>query len=68
MSRSPHHSDLVDISVVLVHQTERAVLVDHGGDSNVWLPRSLIEIEKDADGKTWTVTLPERLAQEKGLI
>lgn len=27
-----------------------------------------IEIEKDANGKTWTVTLPERLAQSKGLI
>lgn len=63
-----YRSDLVDISVVLVHQTERAVLVDHGGDANVWLPRSAIEIEKDANGKTWTVTLPERLAQEKGLI
>jgi len=63
-----YRSDLVDISVVLVHQTEKAVLVDHGGDANVWLPRSAIEIEKDANGKTWTVTLPERLAQEKGLI
>lgn len=65
---SDHRSDLVDISVVLVHQTEKAVLVDHGGDANVWLPRSAIEIEKDANGKTWTVTLPERLAMEKGLI
>ncbi len=65
---SNYRSDLVDISVVLVHQTEKAVLVDHGGDGNVWLPRSAIEIEKDSNGKTWTVTLPERLAQEKGLI
>lgn len=65
---SDYRSDLVDISVVLVHQTEKAVLVDHGGDGNVWLPRSAIEIEKGANGKTWTVTLPERLAQEKGLI
>jgi hypothetical protein len=65
---SDYRSDLVDISVVLVHQTDKAVLVDHGGEANVWLPRSVIEIEKDAGGKTWTVTLPERLAQEKGLI
>jgi hypothetical protein len=61
-------SGLIDISVVLVHQTDRAVLIDHGGDENVWLPKSAIEIERDASGKTWTVTLPERLAQEKGLI
>lgn len=63
-----YRSNLVDISVVLVHQTEKAVLVDAGGDRNVWLPRSAIEIECDANGKTWTVTLPERLAMEKGLI
>lgn len=65
---SDYRSDLIDISVVLVHQTEKAVLVDHGGESNVWLPRSAIEIEKDGNGKTWTVTLPEPLAVEKGLI
>lgn len=65
---SDYRSDLVDISVVLVHQTEKAVLVDHGGAANVWLPRSAIEIERDPGGKTWTVTLPERLAAEKGLI
>lgn len=65
---SDYRSDLVDISVVLVHQTEKAVLVDHGGEASVWLPRSAIEIERDGNGKTWTVTLPERLAQEKGLI
>lgn len=65
---SDYRSDLIDISVVLVHQTEKAVLVDHGGEANVWLPRSAIEIEKDGNGKTWTITLPERLAAEKGLI
>lgn len=65
---SDHRSDLVDISVVLIHQTDKAVLVDHGGGENVWLPRSAIEIERDGDGKTWTITLPEALAQSKGLI
>ncbi len=65
---SPYKSDLIDICVTLVHQTERAVLVDHGGTENVWLPKSAIEIEPDANGKTHTITLPERLANEKGLI
>ena len=65
---SDYRSDLIDVSVVLVRQTDKAVLVDHGGEANVWLPRSAIEIEKDAGGKTWTITLPERLAQSKGLI
>lgn len=61
-------SDLIDLSVVLVHETDRAVLVDHGGEGSVWVPKSLCEIERDASGKTWTLTLPERVAQEKGLI
>jgi hypothetical protein len=61
-------SDLIDISVVLVHQTDKAVLVDHGGDGNVWIPKSLCEIERDPDGKTWTLTLSEQVAEEKGLI
>lgn len=61
-------SDLIDISVTLVHETERAVLVDHGGTESVWLPKSACEIERDPSGKTWTLTLPERLATEKGLI
>lgn len=64
-----YRSDLIDISVVLVHQTDKAVLVDPGFDEEpVWLPRSAIEIERDGNGKTWTVTLPEALAQSKGLI
>lgn len=61
-------SDLIDISVTLVHQTDKAILVDHGGGENVWPPKSAVEFERDANGKTWTVTLPERLALEKGLI
>lgn len=65
---SPYKSDLIDISVVLVHETDKAVLIDHGGTANVWLPKSAIEIERDANGRTHTVTLPERLANEKGLL
>lgn len=68
MSRSPYQSDLIDITVTIIHQTDLAVKVDHGGKEPTWLPRSAIEIEKNDDGKTWTVTLPERLAEEKGMI
>jgi hypothetical protein len=63
-----YKSDLIDISVTLVHQTEKAILVDHGGDSNVWLPKAAVEIERDPNGKTHTITLPQRLATEKGLL
>lgn len=62
-------SDLVDLTMVLHHETERAILVSDDGDRRkaVWLPRSMIEIERKPRGIV-VVTLPERLALDKGLI
>jgi hypothetical protein len=63
-------SDLIDIDVQLLHETEKAVLVtDTVPEKAVWLPRSKIEIEQSAAFPgIHTVTLPEWLATEKGLI
>ena len=62
-------SDLIDLGVELHHRTDRAVLVSDDGDRDkaVWLPLSQIEIEQ-MEGATYTVTLPEWLAKDKGLI
>lgn len=60
--------DLVDIPVIVRHETDKAVLVDHGEEEPIWLPLSQIEIEPNPDGKTHTVTLPEWLATEKEMI
>lgn len=74
---------LVDLTMALHHRTERAALVSDTGEEAraVWLPLSLIEIEPA--GRTVRgarksgqvielamvdVTLPERLAIEKGLV
>lgn len=63
-------SNIIDIDVEVTARTEKAVLV-HTGVKNeaVWLPLSQIEIEPNGafDGIE-TVTLPEWLALEKGLI
>lgn len=61
-------SDLVEVSVQLRHTTERAVLIFDGA-AEVWLPISQIEVTP-ADPITGMtiITLPEWLAQEKGLI
>lgn len=61
-------SDLVDVEVFKHAETGKAILVSDTGDKKdaVWLPKSQVEIEDD--GKTVTVTLPEWLAQDKGLI
>jgi hypothetical protein len=61
-------SDIIDVTVHLHHETEKAVLVSDTGDKDdaVWLPLSQIEIERD--GATHSVSLPEWLAIDKGLV
>lgn len=62
-------SDLIDITVHLLHETDRAVLVTGSTpDKGVWLPLSQIEIEPADTGGLHVVTLPEWLAIERGLI
>lgn len=67
-------SDLVDISAVLRHETDKAYLLYYGrseikkGDSapsevRVWVAKS--QVEDNGDG-TWA--MPEWLALEKGFI
>lgn len=59
-------SRLTDIDVELRHETASAVLVSVDGEKSVWLPLSQIEVEPN--GLLHTITLPEWLALEKGLI
>jgi hypothetical protein len=47
----------------IVHETEKAYLISFGG-KEVWLPKSMIEVDVD----TMTVTMPERLAIEKEIV
>lgn len=64
---------LTDIECEIVHKTPLAVLVWDGTHTKgpdgqvkrkqVWLPLSVTEINGDG-----TVTIPERLAIEKGLV
>ncbi|ACL59944.1 hypothetical protein [Methylobacterium nodulans] len=63
-------SDLVDVTVRLHHETNRAVLGSTDGDREkaVWIPKSACEIEPGAGKATHTLTLPERVAIEKGLV
>ena len=62
-------SDLIDISGILRHETDRAYLVDAGGKTPVWLPKSQVEYEPgDTPMKPGTFTMPEWLALERGLI
>lgn len=61
-------SNIVDISVFLVSETDKAVLITDAEDEDaVWLPKSQIEIEEGGSG-THVVTAPEWLLHDKGLI
>ena len=62
------HSAIIDLTGIVRHQTDRAVLIDTGGKATAWLPLALVDIAPNGDGRTVTVTLPEWLALEKGLI
>lgn len=62
-------SNIIDIDGAIEARTQKAVLF-HTGDKSeaAWLPLSQIEIEETGVGGIVTVTLPEWLALDKGLI
>ncbi len=62
-------SPLVDIEVELRLDDPRkaAILVSADGETDCWLPRSLIEYEVTSPGHA-TVTLPQWLAETRKLI
>ncbi|WP_375590179.1 hypothetical protein ABWH89_04940 [Hoeflea alexandrii] len=67
MREAARKSDLVDIQVEVIHTTDRAVLVDNG-DRRVWLPLAQVEVGPIGLRRGATVTMPEWLAIEKGLV
>lgn len=65
MTRRANH-DLVDIAGEVHAWTEKGVKF-FDGKVSVWLPRSQVEVNDDGR-RRHTVTMPEWLALEKGLI
>lgn len=55
---------LIDLEARLIHETQKARLFDFGDSDPVWLPKSQHEWDKGER----LVTLPERIALDKGLI
>ena len=60
-------SNVIDLTLEKRHETEKAIQFSDG-DRIVWLAKSQIECEPAGGGKLCIVTLPEWLAEEKGLI
>lgn len=62
-------SDVIDIDGAIEAKTEKAVLFHTGNkEEAAWLPLSQIEVDETGIAGIVTVTLPEWLALEKGLI
>jgi len=57
-------SELVDIICTIVHETEKAYLIDHGGEEHCWVPKSQVEFDSTDN----IMTMPRRLALEKGIL
>jgi hypothetical protein len=60
-------TNLIDLTVTLIHETEKAWLVNDG-TRKTWVPKSWGELEKNPDGKSYTLTITEERAIEKELI
>ena len=55
--------------VIIKHETDFAILVDHDGAEEVWLPKSQISRREDDALKGLTaITIPEWLATDKGML
>lgn len=61
-------SDLIDLELYELHRTDEAILVSIERDKKTWLPLSAVEIEETGKRGMVIVTLPERLAIDKGLV
>ncbi len=63
------NKELVDLTVTLHHETEKAFLVSDSGDRDkaIWVPKSQCEVEV-LKGNTVILTMPEWLAIERELI
>lgn len=62
--------ELVDLTLQIHAKTANAIRVSDDGDNAnaVWLPLSQVEVEETKTEGIVIVTMPEWLAQEKGLI
>ena len=60
----------VDIQVVIVHETDRAIKIKLDGSSlPIWLPLAIVKkIERSRSGRVATITLSEAVAIHKELV
>lgn len=61
-------SDLVDLELLLLHETEKAWLVsDDDTGEGVWIAKSMCERGEQLNASTYVFTMTESVATSKGL-
>ena len=66
-------NDPVEITVTVIFESHAgednmgAILVDAGGDEDVWIPKSLLDDWPEV-GESGEIEIPEWLAIEEGLV
>lgn len=62
-------SDLVEVTVKIVHETEKALLVSNELTKKpIWIPKSAVG-DSEPRPKGWTlIVIKQSLAEEKGLV
>jgi hypothetical protein len=59
----------VELEVQIKRVTDKAYLIDHGGEEEVWMPKSQVkDLERVGRGPLHKMTVTEWIANEKGLI
>jgi hypothetical protein len=59
----------IEITVIVKHKTDKAILVNDGGKKDQWVPLSQIETKSEIEvGDTIIIEIPEWLAINKGFI
>lgn len=59
---------LIDLTLELRHETAMAYLVSDDGKSEHWLPKSQVELGSSVARGVFEFTMPEWLAEKKGLV
>lgn len=62
----------IEVAVQVIAVTSKAVLVDHGGKSQCWIPKSQISDwappSEEVDSGTTSIFISEWIATEKGIL
>ena len=68
MRTARRETEMVEVDVEYVRQTEMAVLFKTEDENEVWIPKSQIKDKAKTPHGTFCITIPEWLANKNGMI